>query len=399
MSTAAKKQASLVAQGLLETPFHPRFAPFNVQHDWDDWAGYLSANLYQFMEQEYFAIRNAATLFDVSPMCKYRITGPDALRVANRLVTRDLAKVRVGRVAYCMWCDEEGMVIDDGTLFRLGEFEFLLLCQEHMYGWLVDTAWGFDVDITDESDALCGVALQGPTSFAVLKAAGLDDLSTLKPFELRQLDDGLLVSRTGYTGDLGYELFVKPEEALSLWDRLWGAGRLYGLVPIGIHALDLARLEACFLAPGQDFQPAHLAERLKRGRTPFELGYGGLVDFGKGHFNGRRALLKHQASGPRTHLVRLDIEGKDPAEDAFVYTGRSKRVGHVTSAAWSPTVKRNIALAQLDAPYGKAFNDSLWVEVDVNKEGKWLRREAKATVVEGAFFKHPRARATPPGLY
>lgn len=389
----------LAAQGLLPTPFHERLAPFNVQHEWEDWAGYLTARVYHFMEQEYFAIRNAATLFDVSPMCKYRITGPEAMHVLNRLVTRDLTKLKIGRVGYCLWCDEDGMVIDDGTVFRLAEADFLLLCQEHMYGWLLDTAWGFDAHITDESEAQCGLSLQGPTAFSVLAQAGLAGLATLKPFDLRTVEEGLLVSRTGYTGDLGYELFCTPDQAPGLWDRLWDAGRDWGLVPIGTAALDLARLEAGFLAPGQDFQPAQLVERLHRGRTPFELGMGRLVDFSKSHFNGRRALLKRRKDGPRTRLVRLDIEGKDAAQDAFVYSGRSKRVGHITSAAWSPTVKRNIALAQLDAPYGDAFNDTLWVEIDVNKEGKWLRRVAKVTVVDGPFFKHSRARATPPGKH
>ncbi|MEO1043623.1 MAG: aminomethyltransferase family protein [Pseudomonadota bacterium] len=388
-----------VQQGLLPTPFFERLNAFSKTKNWEDWAGFLSPSEFQFVEQEYFAVRNAATLFDISPMCKYRISGPDALRVVNRLVTRDVSKIRVGRVGYAMWCDEEGMVIDDGTIFRLSEDDFLLLCQERMYSWLHDTAWGFDAAITDESEALCGLSLQGPTSYSILDAAGLSSLKDLKPFDLRNPEPDLWVSRTGYTGDLGYEFLTKPEHALALWDRLWEAGRLWGLIPIGTAALDLVRLEAGFIAPGQDFQLVHHAERLGRGRTPFELGFENLVHFDKGHFNGRRALLKHRASGPRKHLVRLDIEGKDPAEDAFVYTGRGKKVGHVTSAAWSPTAKRNIALAELDAPYGGSIRQGLWVEIDVEKEGVWKRREAKVTVVDGPFFKNRRARVTPPGPY
>ncbi|MEM6580933.1 MAG: aminomethyltransferase family protein [Pseudomonadota bacterium] len=394
-STAANGE---VPKGLLPTPFYERLAPLCMNRQWSDWAGFLSADVYDFVEQEYFAVRNAATLYDISPMCKYRIAGPDAESVVNRLVTRDIRKVAVGRVAYSLWCDEEGMLIDDGTVFKMAEDEFYFMCQGRMLSWFQDAAWGYDVSISDESEALCGLSLQGPTTFSLLSAAGLDSVADMRPFDLRQVEPGLWISRSGYTGDLGYELFVAPDEALKLWDRLWEAGANWGLVPIGSDALDLLRLEAGFIAPSHEFQPVFETERRDRGRTPFELGFGRLVDFNKGHFNGRRALLARKDK-PRYHLVKLDIEGKEPADGSYVYVGRGKQVGHTTSAAWSPTTKRNIAIAELKAPYGGKKQDGLWVEIDAIKEGKWMRYSAKATVVDEPFFINSRARATPPGPY
>jgi len=385
-----------VPRTLLPTPFHEKLAGMNLLQAWRGWNGYLSADVYECSEKEYFAIRNLATLMDLSPMCKYRITGPDAVRVINRMIIRDIRKIKVGRVAYAMWCDEEGMTIDDGTVFRIGENEFLLFCAEHMYLWLHECGWGFDVKITDETHALCALSLQGPTTFSVLKEAGLESIASMKPFDVREVEPGLWISRTGYTGDLGYELFTAPENAHALWDRLWSAGKHWGICPIGLDALDLVRLETGFLAPGDDFQPVQLVLRYRRGRTPFELGFGRLVDFEKGHFNGRRALLEHQKRGPRYHLVRLDIEGKEPASNSYIYHGESKVVGHVTSSAWSPTAKRNIALAELKAPYGDTVRDGLLAEIYIYKEGVWLKRNMKAKVIDEPFYHNARSRQTPP---
>jgi aminomethyltransferase len=390
--------AVLVPRGLVPTPFDPRIAPLNLSRAWQPWAGYATAERFESVEAEYFAIRNQATLFDVSAMRKFRIRGPDALRVMNRLVTRDLRKLRPGRVAYALWCDEDGMVIDDGTVFRLGEEDFRVCCQEPQLGWLADVAWGFDVNVEEESEAVAGLSLQGPTSFAVLAAAGLGAVGALRPFDLAEFD-GILVSRTGFTGDLGYELWVPPSRALGLWDRLWAAGRPYGLRPIGYAALDLARLEAGFVLAGRDYVGIHHASRPTRGRTPYELGYGALVDLAKDHFNGRRALLRHAEKGPRYALVALDVDGSKPAGNALVYHRRKTEAGHVTSAAWSPTCKRNIALAMLKAPYGVGTITDLWVEIYRDKEGKWERTMAAARIAPRPFFRHPRRSATPPGSF
>ncbi len=206
--------------GLIETPFQPRLEAISTAKSWTNWAGYISPLTLDPIEFEYFAIRNQSTLFDISPMHKYRVTGPDALKVMNRLVTRNLAKLRDGRVGYAMWCDEEGLLIDDGTIFRYSETDFRLCCQETMYTWLLDTAWGFDVEIRDESHEIAGLSLQGPTSFSLLKDAGLGAVADMKPFDWREIEPDLWISRTGFTGDLGSELWVPWDEALDLGPAL-----------------------------------------------------------------------------------------------------------------------------------------------------------------------------------
>ena len=388
-----------VPNRLLPTPVHARLNDQSRVQAWINWAGYLSPSVLDTMEFEYFAIRNQATLFDISPMHKYRVQGPDALRMINRLVTRNIAKIGDGRVAYVMWCDEEGMVIDDGTLFRYSDTEFRLCCQEPMFGWLRDAAWGFDVSVIDESQTVAALSLQGPTSFSVLCRAGLEAASELRPFDWREIEPGLWISRTGFTGDLGYELWVDWDKGLALWDRLWSAGAMHGLRAIGYEALNLARIEAGFIAARVDFQPVHTAMRLGRGRTPLELSFGWMVDFEKGHFNGRRALLDQREKGLRYHLVKLDIGGFKPADGALIYHRKKTEVGHVTSGAWSPTTKRNIALAELKAPFGGRRRDDLWAEIYVNEEGRWDRRMVPVTVETRPFFQNPRARATPPGPF
>ncbi len=386
------------AKGLLPTPFGPRLRALSRLEDWQGWAGRLAPRALEDAGQEYFAIRNTAALIDISPMRKYRIEGPDAARVADRLVTRKVADMAPGRVAYCLWCDEDGFVIDDGTLFRVSPDCFRLCCQERMLGWLHDVAWGFDAQILDETEHVAALALQGPTSFAVLEAAGLD-VAALRPFGMVEAEPGLLVSRTGFTGDLGYELWTDAEDALALWDRLWEAGRLYGLRAAGMAALDIARIEAGFPQTGAEFQSIHAADRPTRGRTPYELGLGRLVHLDKPHFNGRRALLRLSQQPPRRRLVMLDIEGSRAATNALVYArslGRWREVGHVTSACWAPTAKRNIAFAEIAAAAADGAA-RLGAEIYLNKEGKWERRMAAARPTERAVFRPARARATPPG--
>lgn len=382
------------------TPFHDRTSALCKTGQYSRWAGYSTIDVYDHVELEYFAIRNAATLFDLSPMIKYRIAGPDAERYLNRLVTRDVQKLAPGRVSYVAWCNDEGFVLDDGTLFRFSDQDFRLCCQERHLPWLEDSAHGFQVTIEDVSESIVGLALQGPTSCAVLKGLGIDGIADLRPFGMRDTDfEGatLTISRTGFTGDLGYELFVPPEQALSLWDRLMEAGKDHFLRPIGSQALNLARIEAGFIMTNADFLAAEHAVRANRGRTPLELGLEWLVDFGKGHFVGRRALLEERERGPRYRLVGLDIEGNKPADAALVYHKERKEAGRITSALWSPTCKRNIALAELRAPYGVTIGNDLWVEIYVQKELKWEKNLAAAQIVERPFFKTPRRTATPAG--
>ena len=356
--------------------------------------------MFTTVEQEYFAIRNATTLYDLTPMVKYRIAGPDALPYLNRLVTRDVAKLKPNRVAYCVWCNDAGHVIDDGTVFRLGEGEYLLCTAERQLDWLLDSSIGFDVDIAEVTEQIAALAVQGPTSCAVLKAAGLAGVERLKPFDIGYFQIAgaeVTVSRTGFTGDLGYEIWMTPTAAEAVWDALMLAGRSRGIRAIGSQALNIARIEAGFISPHVDFVSAEQTIRTGRDRSPFELGLAWLVNFDKGHFTGRRALLAERAAGPRRQLVGLDIAGNKPAHNSLVYTSAAgkREIGSVTSAIWSPTCKRNIALAMVDAPYLK-LGTSVWVEIYLNRELVWERRMSRAEVVERAFFAPARRTATPP---
>jgi aminomethyltransferase len=393
-------QASLFLEPLLRTPFHARARALSQLDSFIPWNGYTTVDVFSSVEHEYFAIRNASTLYDLSPMAKYRIAGPDALRFLNRLVTRDLARLKPDRVAYAVWCNDAGHLIDDGTVFRLGESEYRLCAQERQLDWLLDSAIGFDVEILDVTEAVAGLALQGPTACAVLKALGLAGIERLKPFDIGYFPLGgiaLTVSRTGFTGDLGYEVWMDPGDAEPVWDRLMAAGRSRGIRPLGSRALNIARIEAGFLLPNVEFLSAERTLRVARERSPFELGLDWLVDFQKGHFTGRRALLAEQRTGIARRLVGLDIAGNKPAHNALVYSARSGRreIGSVTSATWSPTCKRNIAYALLDAPY-VSLGTEVWVEIYVNSELSWERRMRAARVVDKPFFAPERRRATPP---
>lgn len=382
---------------LWQTPFHARVAAACESNEWYPWKNYTCAQVYTSVEQEYFTLRNAAGLFDLTPMTKYRIAGPDGLAYLDRLVTRRLDKLAPGRVSYCVWCDDAGHVLDDGTVFSLGDDQWRLCSQEQHLDWLLWSAEGFNVEITEETDTISALALQGPTSCMVLKNLGLTDIENLKPFHLRRFtEDGmsLMVSRTGFTGDLGYELWFDPANALDMWDRLMAAGRDCGIRPVGAHALEITRIEAGFIQAGVDFVPAGEAVRPGSARSPFELGLGWLVDLDKPVFNGRGALLEEKARGARYRLVKLDVEGNKPATDSFIYNGRRKVIGHVTSAAWSPSAKTNIAIASLDMPWGRP-SDTLYAEVYYNRELRWNRLMARCTLVDGPFFAPPRRRQTP----
>ena len=387
-------------QPLLPTPFSERTHALSQVDSFIQWSGYTTVDVFTTAEQEYFAIRNAASLYDLTPMVKYRIAGSGAERFLNRLATRNIAKLKEGRVAYTVWCNDAGHVIDDGTIFRLGAEEFRLCAQERQLDWLRDSAIGFDVTIDEITEEIAALALQGPTSCAVLREFGVRGVERLKPFEIgRYTVDGLeiVISRTGFTGDLGYELWMAPADALAVWDRLMAAGKSRGIRPIGSQALNMARIEAGFIMLNHDFVSAEHTIRTGRDRSPLELGLDWLVDFNKGHFNGRRALLVEKQRGVRRRLVALDVAGNKPAHNALIYadhTGKTE-IGSVTSAAWSPTCKRNIALAMIDAPHFQ-LGHTVWAEIYLNCELVWERRMARARVVEKPFFAPERRRTTPP---
>ena len=381
---------------LLPTPFHSRVEAMCDMNDWGNWMGYTTPNAYFDVELEYFAIRSTTGVFDLSPMNKYRITGPDAEAYLNRMVTRNVSKLGINRVGYAVWCNDAGQVMDDGTIFRLGEQDFRLCSYQRAEDWLAWFTLGFDVTITNESEDLAGLAVQGPTSCTILTLLGCTGLDQLKPFGIAHFTfEGapMMVSRTGFTGDLGYEVWVAPAQAEALWDQLFEHGREYLIKPIGSYALDMARIEAGFIQAHVDFVPAEEVVRNGRTRSPFELGLEWLVDFSKPLFNGRSALLAEKAKGSRYRFAMLDIEGNKPAEHSFIMKG-DKVVGTVTSAAWCPTVKSNIAYAQLEMPHG-AVGDELVAEIYYQRELHWTRMLAPCRVIDGPLFNPKRRRQTP----
>ena len=394
---------------LVPTPFAPRTAPLCVSNKWSRWAGYRTVLVYTTLEKEYFAVRNTASLFDLSPMIKISISGPDAARYVDRLIPRNIGRFEPGRVLYTAWCDDDGMVIDDGTIFRLGDNEFRLAAQEYNLYWMQDSAIGFDVAVEDVTERIAALALQGPLSCSVLQAMGLAGIADMRPFRFATFEiDGksLMVSRTGYTGDLGYELWVDALDAVWLWDRVWEAGQNYGVKPIGSSALDMVRVEAGFLAVNTDFIGADTAIRRERRRSLFEVGFEWMADFAKGHFIGRRALLREKETGAsRYRIVGLEVGGHKPAHDALVYHRNTRdEVGWVTSAVWSPTAKRNIAIATLKRPFAGVGdglwadiyipNEAMWAEAEVTTDHDWVRLKQPAKIGR-PFFDPPRRRAVP----
>jgi aminomethyltransferase len=379
--------------------FHPRQAVLNIREAWSSWNGYKFADYYYDEEYEYFCIRNTCGTYDICPMQKYAIEGPDALAMLNRMVTRNIANMQDNRVTYVCWCTDEGRMIDDGTIFKLGPEKYMLTCGSPSLAWLRKASFGFkQLTIEDRSDFIAALSLQGPTSCAVLKGMGLTGIETLKPFQVRHFSFAgttLMVSRTGFTGDLGYELWIEPEFALTLWDTLYEVGDDYGIQPYGESATNMARLEAGFIMPAMEFNEALKTVHFQHDQTPFELNLGWLVDFKKPHFNGRRALLADREKGPTYTLTKLDIEGNKVAEGSYIYGNRSctKEVGYVTSAMWSPAVKANIALAMIRTEH---LQGELWAEIYYEKELRHYHKVARCTIREKPFWAPERARATPP---
>lgn len=384
---------------LKRTPFYPRAKELNIRDSWAAWNGYKFAECYYDGEYEYFCVRNTCATYDICPMQKYEIKGRDAEAMLNRMVTRDVAKINLNRVAYCVWCTDEGRLIDDGTIFKLSDDKFMLTCGSPCTAWLRKSAFGFDdVTVTDVTEDFAALSLQGPTSCTTLKKMGLDGIDTAKPFDIMHFPfhgDTLMVSRTGFTGDLGYELWIQPGLALELWDELYAAGEDYGIQPFGETATNMARLEAAFIMPAMEFNEALRTVHFEHDQTPFELNLGWLVDFKKPHFSGRSALLEEKRRGPKYTLTKLDIEGNKPAVGSYIYQNErcSKEIGYVTSAMWSPAVKANIALAMIRTEH---LHGHLWAEIYYEKELRQYSRVAKCTRKTKPFWSPARARATPP---
>lgn len=379
--------------------FYPRARVLNIRDAWAAWNGYKFAEYYYDAEYEYFCVRNTCATYDICPMQKYSIRGRDAEAMLNRMVTRDITKIARDRVAYCVWCTDEGRMIDDGTIFRLADDEFMLTCGSPCTAWLAQSAFGFDaVTVADVTDDIAALSLQGPTSCAVLKNMGLEGIETARPFDIRRFPfhgETLLVSRTGFTGDLGYELWVPADLGLALWDEVYAAGENYGIQPFGEAATNMARLEAAFIMPAMEFNEALRTVHFEHDQTPFELNLGWLVDFNKPHFSGRSALLQEKERGPRYTLTKLDIEGNKVADGAYIYSNKrcTREIGYVTSAMWSPAVKANIALAMIRTEH---LQGPLWAEIYYEKELRQYRRVAQCTRQDKPFWTPARARATPP---
>ena len=388
---------------LKTTPFHERTAALCASHAWRRWAGYVVASSYELShEREYHSIRAAAALFDVSPLYKYAVTGRHAARLLDHVVTRSIEALGVGQVVYTPWCDANGKVLDDGTVARLGEQSFRITAAEPNLRWLEDNARGLDVAIEDVSEALAALSLQGPASRAVL---GGIDLRYFRLAETKIASIPVTVSRTGYTGDLGYEIWVERKSALNLWDALIAAGTPHGIMPAGMLALDVARLEAGLMLIDVDYVPARKALIDAQTSSPFELDLGWTVNLKKERFVGRDALAAEAAREPQWRFVGVEIDW-DSLERLYAEVGLATRLpphawrmsvpiysgaeqaGYATSGGWSPLLKKYIALAHLRAPY---FAQGTELEMEITVEHR--HRRALARVVKKPFFDPERKRA------
>jgi aminomethyltransferase len=379
---------------------------------WREWSGYFASSAYADAHDiEYNAIREAAALIDVSPLFKYRVHGPDAPRLVDRVITRDATKLTEGRVYYTPWCDEHGKVIDDGTVHALDDGSFRWTAADPQLRWLRLNARGLDVEIDDVTEQVAAIALQGPLSRAVLETATGEDFGNLRYFRRRTshvAGTEIDVSRTGYTGDLGYELWIPVRRAVKAWDALVEAGHAYALRPAGMLALDVVRLEAGLILLEVDYTSARHAINPEQNYSPFEIGLGRLVSFDKsGDFVGRLALEREQrAGGPQRRLVGLELDwygiealytaqglppSISPAVDRSpvpVFAERGGQVGRVTSHGWSPILKQAIALASVPPVYERPGSR---VEVEWTVEGR--RGRVPARVVELPFLDLERKRA------
>jgi aminomethyltransferase len=394
---------------LKQTPFHPRTHALCESHAWRRWAGYVVASSYELShEREYHAVRSAAALLDVSPLQKYRVSGPDAARLLDQVVTRDVTHMQIGQVGYTTWCDGAGKVLDDGTIARLDERLFRMTAADPNLRWLEQNALGLDVRIEDVSGATAALALQGPLSRDVLGTLCDADIGALKYFRImpaRLAGVAVEISRTGYTGDLGYEIWLSAADALRVWDALIEAGRPYGITPAGMLALDVARIEAGLMLMDVDYVPARKALLPAQTSSPFELDLGWSVNLKKPRFVGREALAAeaareaqwrfvgvevdwdslaalHQAAGVATRVPAMAWRTSIP-----IYSGM-EQVGYASSGVWSPLLKKYIARAHLEARWA-APGTELDMEVTVEHR----RKRAAIRVVKKPFFDPERKRA------
>lgn len=394
------------------TAVHQRTFALCESLNYREWSGYYAVSAYEsHHDHEYNAIRNAAALIDVSPLFKYLVSGPDAWRLVDRIITRDVARMAPGQVYYTPWCDERGKVIDDGTVTRLDERTFRWTAADPSLRWFRQNAAGLDVRVDDISDEVAALALQGPTSARVLRAVSTVDIDRLKYFRMAKgtIDGiGVDISRTGYTGDLGYEIWVRAADAIRVWDALMEGGRPFDIKPAGMLALDVARVEAGLLLIDVDFFSSKKAMIPAQNYTPYEMGLGRLVTLEKARFIGQQALRSEHQRGHARQVVGLEVAWTDveaiyerfglpPAVGTAasrvavpVYHG-NRQVGRATTTTWSPLLKKMIALATVERP---CFTEGTQLRMEVTVEA--VRHHVTATVVGTPFFNPGRKTATPP---
>jgi aminomethyltransferase len=394
------------------TAVHERTFALCESLNYREWSGYYAVSAYEgHHEHEYNAIRNAAALIDVSPLYKYLVTGRDAARFVDRLITRDVSKMAVGQVYYTPWCDEHGKVIDDGTVSRLAETTFRWTAADPSLRWFSQNAAGMDVHIEDVSEEVAALALQGPTTARLLRSVSDADIDTLKYF---RVTSGTIagvkvdISRTGYTGDLGYEVWMAAKDAVRVWDAIVEAGRPFDIKPAGMLALDVARIEAGLLLIEVDFFSSKKAMIEPQRYSPYEMGLGRLVSLTKNRFIGQQALRAEQQKGHPRQVVGLEIDwteveviyeklglapsvGATASRVAVPVYKSGRQVGRATSTTWSPVLKKMIALATVDRPH---YGEGTRLQMEMTVEA--VRYRVAATVVKTPFFDPKRKTATPP---
>ena len=389
---------------LKTTPFHERTSKLCLPQNWRRWAGYLVAGSYELtLDREYWAIRNSAALIDVTPLMKYIIKGKDACRLLNRIVTRNMDKLKVGQVYYTGWCDEEGKMIDDGTISRLDESTYRMTSADPSLRWLSMNAVGLEVEITEVTNEVAALSFQGPNSRKILNKVAEMPVDGLKYFRLMEnkiCGQNVTISRTGYTGDLGFEVWMNNRDALTIWDALMDAGADYGIAPVGILAMDMARVEAGLFMIEVDYTSTSHAWIEPQKSSPFELGLDWTVALDKqGYFVGRRALEREKREGSAWKMMGLEVEwegmerlfkdvGLPPQIPGMAVRGSlpimvgNVQVGYASTSTWSPLLKKYIALAHLQRPYYEAGTD---VRIEITVEHH--RHHAPAKVVKLPFYE------------
>lgn len=388
-----------------KTPFFARQLPLCKSMRWTNWAGYYAVQSYLLKHDlEYFALRTAAGLLDVSPLCKYLIAGSESRALLSRLMVRDLSRLEPGCVAYTCWCDQDGFVVGDGTVICLADDRFLLTSTDPSYAWLVRHIRGLRAEIEDVTHTWAALALQGPASRDVLDALCNGRIGTLPYYHAIRTELAgvpLWISRTGYTGDLGYEIWIPAEKALPVWDALINSGTQFALRPAGLKALDVCRIEAGLLLQHVDYHNALHALVPSRKSTPYELGLEWMVHLDRTPFVGQSALRQH--TQPKWRFVGLDIDWLEtkalyerhnlppalPSEawrtsvPVYLDAGRQHQIGYATSGTWSPVLKKNIALATIASEWAQG---TAHIETTVEHQ----RHTVTARIVSPRFFNPAR---------